>query len=149
LKTPGGASRSDARGRDFGRGKEIQIQIRPGGISRQGGCGVTISEYEKGQVVFAQGDPADSVFYIREGRVKIAVISEQGKEAIVAFLKAGDFIGEGCLTGRPRRVSTAMALQDSVITRVDKVTMVRMLPDADATNFVRSTQAHSGLWCRN
>jgi hypothetical protein len=66
LKTPGGASRSDARARDFGRGKEIQIQIRPGGISRQGGCGVTISEYEKGQVVFAQGDPADSVFYIRE-----------------------------------------------------------------------------------
>ena len=78
--------------------------------------GVTISKYRKGQVVFAQGDPADSVLYIREGRVKIAVVSDQGKEAVVAFLKAGDFIGEGCLTGRPRRVSTARAVGDSVIT---------------------------------
>jgi CRP/FNR family transcriptional regulator, cyclic AMP receptor protein len=91
--------------------------------------GVTISRYGKGQVVFSQGDPADSVFYIREGRIKIAVVSAQGKEAVVAFLKAGDFIGEGCLTGRPRRVSTARAVQDSVITRLDKATMVRMLRD--------------------
>ena len=91
--------------------------------------GVTSSKYGKGQVVFAQGDPADSVFYIREGRVKIAVVSAQGKEAVVAFLKARDFIGEGCLTGRPRRISTARALEDSVIARVDKSTMVRMLRD--------------------
>jgi CRP/FNR family transcriptional regulator, cyclic AMP receptor protein len=91
--------------------------------------GVTISKYGKGQVVFSQGDPADCVFYIREGRVKIAVVSAQGKEAVVAFLKAGDFIGEGCLTGRPRRVSTARAMEDSVIARLDKGTMVRMLRD--------------------
>jgi len=91
--------------------------------------GVTIAKYRKGQAVFTQGEPADSIFYIREGRVKIAVISDQGKEAIVAFLRAGDFIGEGCLTGRPRRVSTARAVEDSVVTRVDKATMVRMLRD--------------------
>ncbi len=91
--------------------------------------GVTVSKYGKGQVIFSQGDPADCVFYIREGRVKIAVVSAQGKEAVVAFLKAGDFIGEGCLTGRPRRVSTARALEDSIITRLDKSTMVRMLRD--------------------
>ena len=91
--------------------------------------GVTVSKYRKGQVVFTQGEPADSVFYIREGQIKIAVVSAQGKEAIVAFLKAGDFIGEGCLTGRPRRVSTARAVEDSVITRLDKATMVRMLGD--------------------
>ena len=91
--------------------------------------GVTIAKYRKGQAVFTQGEPADSIFYIREGRVKIAVISDQGKEAIVAFLRAGDFIGEGCLTGRPRRVSTARAVEDSVVTRVDKVTMARMLRD--------------------
>jgi CRP/FNR family transcriptional regulator, cyclic AMP receptor protein len=78
---------------------------------------------------FAQGDPADAVFYIREGRIKISVVSGQGKEAVVAFLKAGDFIGEGCLTGRPRRISTGTALEDSVITRVDKAAMVRMLRD--------------------
>jgi CRP-like cAMP-binding protein len=91
--------------------------------------GVTISKYNKGQVIFSQGDSADCVLYIREGRVKIAVVSAQGKEAVVAFLKAGDFIGEGCLTGRPRRVSTARAMEDSVITRLDKSTMVRMLRD--------------------
>ena len=89
--------------------------------------GVTIAKYRKGQIVFRQGDPADSVFYIRKGGVKIEVVSAQGKEAVVAFLKARDFIGEGCLTGRPRRVSTARAMEDSVITRVDKATMVRML----------------------
>jgi CRP/FNR family transcriptional regulator, cyclic AMP receptor protein len=66
--------------------------------------GLTVSSYRKGQVVFTQGDPADSVFYIREGRIKISVVSDQRKEAVVAFLKARDFIGEGCLTGRPRRV---------------------------------------------
>jgi len=102
--------------------------------------GVTISKYRKGQVVFAQGDPADSVFYIREGRIKIAVVSDQGKEAVVAFLKAGDFIGEGCLTGRPRRISTARALQDSVITRVDKATMARIL--REQPNFSERFTAH-------
>jgi CRP-like cAMP-binding protein len=97
-------------------------------LAKAGG-GRTISKYAKGQVIFAQGDPADSVFYILGGRIKIAVISAQGKEAVVAFLKAGDFIGEGCLTGRARRISTARALEASVITRVDKATMVRMLRD--------------------
>jgi CRP/FNR family cyclic AMP-dependent transcriptional regulator len=102
--------------------------------------GLTITKYAKGQAVFAQGDPADTVFYIREGRVKISVISAQGKEAVVAFLKAGDFIGEGCLTGRSRRVSTARVLEDSVITRVDKATMVRVL--LDEPNFSEKFTAH-------
>jgi CRP/FNR family transcriptional regulator, cyclic AMP receptor protein len=91
--------------------------------------GLSISKYAKGQVVFAQGDPADAVFYVRQGRIKISVVSSQGKEAVVAFLKAGDFIGEGCLTGRPRRISTASAVADSVVTRLDKATMVRVLRD--------------------
>jgi CRP/FNR family cyclic AMP-dependent transcriptional regulator len=102
--------------------------------------GRSISKYGKGQVVFAQGDPADAVFYIREGRVKISVVSPQGKEAVVAFLKAGDFVGEGCLTGRPRRISTARALEDSVITRVNKTTMVRLL--RDEPNFTERFMAH-------
>ena len=84
--------------------------------------------------------PRNSVFYIREGRVKIAVVSEQGKEAVVAFLKAGDFIGEGCLTGRPRRISTARALEDAVITRMDKTTMVRVL--REEPNFSELFTAH-------
>jgi CRP-like cAMP-binding protein len=91
--------------------------------------GVTVSNYRRGQVVFTQGDPADSIFFIQEGKVKITVVSHQGKEAVIAFLEAGDFIGEGCLTGRPRRISTARTLLDSVITRMDRPTMVRMLRD--------------------
>jgi CRP/FNR family cyclic AMP-dependent transcriptional regulator len=102
--------------------------------------GRTISKYGKGQVVFAQGDPADAVFYIREGRVKISVVSPQGKEAVVAIHKAGDFIGEGSLTGRTRRISTARALEDSVITRVDKTTMVRVL--RTEPNFSELFMAH-------
>ena len=57
--------------------------------------GVTVANYRKGQVVFTQGDPADSIFFIQEGKVKVAVVSQQGKEAVIAFLEAGDFIGEG------------------------------------------------------
>ena len=77
--------------------------------------GVTVSTYSKGQVVFTQGEPADSVFYIQEGKIKISVVSAQGKEAVIAFLEAGDFIGEGCLTGRPRRISAARALTDCIL----------------------------------
>jgi CRP/FNR family transcriptional regulator, cyclic AMP receptor protein len=109
--------------------KTSKFKFDPEAFLAKADGGVTVSKHGKGQVIFSQGDPADCVFYIREGRVKIAVVSAQGKEAVVAFLKAGDFIGEGCLTGRPRRVSTARAMEDSVITRLDKSTMVRLLRD--------------------
>src|SRR5260370_33683972 len=85
--------------------------------------------YRRGEVVFTQGYPADSILFIQWGKVKVTVVSHQGKEAVIAFLEAGDFIGEGCLTGRPRRISTARALLDSVITRMERPTMVRMLHD--------------------
>jgi CRP/FNR family transcriptional regulator, cyclic AMP receptor protein len=120
--------------------KKSKPKFDPEAFLAKADGGVTISKYRKGQVVFAQGDPADSVFYIREGRIKIAVVSDQGKEAVVAFLKAGDFIGEGCLTGRPRRISTARALQDSVISRVDKATMARIL--REQPNFSDRFTAH-------
>ena len=120
--------------------KKSKAKFDPEAFLAKADGGVTISNYRKGQVVFAQGDPADSVLYIREGRVKIAVVSDQGKEAVVAFLKAGDFIGEGCLTGRPRRVSTARALEDSVISRVDKATMARIL--REQPNFSERFTAH-------
>jgi CRP/FNR family cyclic AMP-dependent transcriptional regulator len=120
--------------------KKSRAKFDPEAFLAKADGGVTISKYRKGQAVFAQGDPADSVLYIREGRVKIAVVSDQGKEAVVAFLKAGDFIGEGCLTGRPRRVSTARAMEDSVISRVDKATMARML--RDQPNFSERFTAH-------
>ena len=120
--------------------KKSKSEFDPRAFLAKADGGVTISTYSKGQVVFTQGELADSVFYIQEGRVKIAVVSAQGKEAVVAFLKAGDFIGEGCLNGRLRRVSTARALTESMLTRVDKSTMVRML--RDEPNFSELFTAH-------
>jgi CRP-like cAMP-binding protein len=93
------------------------------------GVGKTISKYRKGQIVFAQGDAGDAVFFVEKGRVKVTVLSEQGKEAIIAFLGPGDFIGEGCLGSRARRISTASAMTERVITRVEKSTMVKTLRD--------------------
>src|SRR5471032_1693696 len=79
--------------------------------------GRTISEYRSNQVVYQQGDVADSVFYIQKGKAKVTVTSEQGKEAIVAVVGTGDFLGEGCLGAEPRRMATVTALTECVIVR--------------------------------
>jgi CRP/FNR family cyclic AMP-dependent transcriptional regulator len=94
--------------------------------------GRTISKYQKSQTVFAQGDLADSVFYIQDGKVKITVISEQGKEAVVAILGPDEFCGEGCLTGQPLRVATAIAMTECGIMRLEKEAMIRVLRDEPA-----------------
>jgi CRP/FNR family transcriptional regulator, cyclic AMP receptor protein len=94
--------------------------------------GRTISRYRKNQSVFSQGDPADSVFYIRDGKVKVTVISEQGKEAVVAVLGSDEFCGEGCLTGQLRRVATAAAMTECDIMRLEKETIVRVLHEEPA-----------------
>ena len=91
--------------------------------------GRTISTYRKNQKVFSQGDAADSVFYIQKGKVKVTVVSEQGKEAVVAILGKDEFCGEGCLTGQPRRIATAAALTECEIMRLDKDAMIRVLHD--------------------
>ena len=83
----------------------------------------------KDQVLFAQGDPADSVFYIQEGQIKVTVLSEQGKEAVVAILTAGDFCGEGCLARQAVRMASVVAMTDGAATRIGKSTVVRMLHD--------------------
>ena len=93
------------------------------------GAGRTISDYRKGEVVFRQGDGADSTFYIEEGKVKISVISDQGKEAIVAVLGKADFFGEGCLTGQHKRMATVTAMESSTIMRIQKATIVKALRD--------------------
>jgi CRP/FNR family cyclic AMP-dependent transcriptional regulator len=91
--------------------------------------GRTVSAYRKNRKVFSKGDAADSVFYIQEGQVKLYVVSELGKEAVVALHGKGDFFGEGCLTGQPLRLATAAAMTGCVILRVDKPTIVRVLHD--------------------
>lgn len=89
--------------------------------------GRTISKYRKDQTVFSQGSPADAVFYIQKGKVKITVVSEQGKEAVVAILGPDEFCGEGCLTGQPRRMATAVAMTECEIMRLEKAAMIRVL----------------------
>ena len=91
--------------------------------------GTSVSNYRKNRKIFAQGDVADSVLYVQEGQVKLSIISERGKEAVVALHNKGDFFGEGCLSGQPLRLATATATTDCVITRLDKATVVRVLHD--------------------
>jgi CRP-like cAMP-binding protein len=93
------------------------------GISR----GKTILEYSEGRTIFVQGDVADAVWYLQKGKVKHAVTSQQGKEAIVAVVGSGEFFGEGCLTGRPLRMATATTLTDCTLYRIEKSLMMRLL----------------------
>jgi CRP/FNR family cyclic AMP-dependent transcriptional regulator len=94
--------------------------------------GRTISKYQKDQTVFSQGSPADAVFYIQRGKVKITVVSEQGKEAVVAILGPAEFCGEGCLTGQPRRMATAVAMTECEIMRLEKAAMIRVIHEEPA-----------------
>jgi CRP/FNR family transcriptional regulator, cyclic AMP receptor protein len=91
--------------------------------------GRTIAEYARNKTVYTQGDVADSVFYIQSGKVKISVVSEHGKEAVVALLGAGVFFGEGCVAGQKLRLATATALEKSVIVRIAKSEIIRVIHD--------------------
>jgi CRP/FNR family transcriptional regulator, cyclic AMP receptor protein len=82
---------------------------------------------ERGDKIFSQGDPADSIFFIQTGKVKITVVSAAGKEAVIAMLGAHSFLGEGALVGQPLRISTATALASSTVFRIDKLSMLRAL----------------------
>ena len=82
--------------------------------------------------MYRQGDPADSVFYIQSGKVKKTVVSEQGKEAVVAILGTGDFVGEGCLTGQPLRLATVSAMTECVIVQIAKADITRVIHEEPA-----------------
>lgn len=86
-------------------------------------------KFRRDKLIFAQGEPAEGVFYIQEGRVKVTVVSEQGKTAVVAILDAGKFCGEGCLTGQPSRLTSAVAMTDCVVSRLETSAMRRLLRD--------------------
>ncbi len=91
-----------------------------------------ICDYRKDQIVYRQGDPADAVFYIESGKVKKTVVSEQGKEAVIALLEAGDFFGEGCLIGEPLRLATVTTLTNCVIARISKADITRVIHEQPA-----------------
>jgi CRP/FNR family transcriptional regulator, cyclic AMP receptor protein len=93
------------------------------------GAGRHIAAHSKKEVIFAQGEDADAVFYIRKGKVKVAVLSKEGKEAIVALLGPDEFVGEGCLVGQPKRLATASALTQCETMRVEKKEIQRLLHD--------------------
>ena len=96
------------------------------------GEGRSIGKYRKDQIVFSQGDPADAVFYIQKGKTKVTVVSKQGKEAVVAVLGADEFFGEGCLAGQPQRIANVATMADSVIMRLEKAAVVRVIHEEPA-----------------
>ena len=109
------------------------------------GTGRSVSAYRKKHVIFAQGDPADAVFYLERGQVKLTVLSKGGKAAVVAMLGPGDFFGEGCLAGQPVRMASASAMTDVSLVRIARQAMIRLLHERSP--FTERFMAH--LLARN
>ncbi len=108
-------------------GKPSKNVLDPAVFLSKMGKGKTILEIRKNQTVFAQGDVADRVFYIQKGKVKLSILSEEGKEAVIAILTSGQFLGEGCLNGHRVYVATTTALEDCLITSIAKPEMLRFI----------------------
>jgi CRP/FNR family transcriptional regulator, cyclic AMP receptor protein len=96
------------------------------------GEGRRIARYRKNQIIYSQGERADAVFYIQEGKVKVTVASEQGKEAVVAVLEAEEFFGEGCLAGQAQRIATVVTMTESIIMRLERAALVRVIQQESA-----------------
>jgi CRP/FNR family transcriptional regulator, cyclic AMP receptor protein len=109
-----------------------RTQFDPAAFLETAAQGRVISSHSKKQVIFTQGDAADAVIYIKKGKVKVTVLSTQGKEAVVAILGTDEFLGEGCLIGQPKRLATATAMTDCVTMRVEKTEILRVLQDEPA-----------------
>jgi CRP/FNR family transcriptional regulator, cyclic AMP receptor protein len=109
--------------------KKSNKPFDPGVFLRTDAKGRTILPFDKDHIIFRQGDHADSVLYIQTGKVKVTVVSQEGKEAIVAILGANQFLGEGCLIGQPKRLATAAAMTDCSIMKVEKAEIQRVLND--------------------
>jgi CRP/FNR family transcriptional regulator, cyclic AMP receptor protein len=111
------------------RRKRVAIPFDPKAFLAKVGEGKAISNYKKDQIVFSQGEIGDAVFYIQKGKIKLTVVSERGKEAVVGLLGSGHFFGEGCLNGHPLRVTTAAAIGECLITRIAKDAMIATMHD--------------------
>jgi CRP/FNR family cyclic AMP-dependent transcriptional regulator len=112
--------------------RKVKLPFDPKEFLSKVNGGRRIRDYQKDQIVFSQGDPSDSVFFIQSGKVKKTVVSEQGKEAVVALLEGGDFFGEGCLAGEALRLSTVAALTKCVIARISKEDITRVIHEEPA-----------------
>src|SRR2546423_15457804 len=91
------------------------------------GTGKTVSKYRKGEVIFAQGEVADSIYYLQTGRVKVVVLSEQGKEAVVGLIEPGQFFGEDCMNGHRFRIATTTTMESCLITAIQKSAMLAVI----------------------
>ena len=100
---------------------EAERYLNTAGIAKK------LVNYRKGQTIFSQGDPSDSVLYLQRGSVKLTITSSSGKEAVIALLYAGDFFGEGCIAGQPLRVATAVSLEPTTALMIRKKEMIRVL----------------------
>ncbi len=114
--------------------------------------GGTSREYRKKQIIFAQGAPANEMFYIQKGRIKLCVVSEQGKEAVIAILGEGEFFGEGCLAGQPLRIATASAVTDCSLVRLRKAPRsahsitIRVFPSCSSRTCFRAISGSRKTW---
>jgi CRP-like cAMP-binding protein len=102
---------------------EVVKYLESAGVSRK------VVRYRKGQRIFSQGDPCDTVMYLQAGVVKIGVTSSAGKEAVIALLQTGEFFGEGCIAGQPLRVAAAIAMEPTSVLEIDKLEMIRVVHD--------------------
>ena len=109
--------------------EKAQLPFDPTIFLSKVGRGRTIKSYRNGQLVFSQGDAADAIFYIQKGKVKLSVVSNQGKAAVIAILTAENFFGEGCLAGQIKRMSTATAITECAIARLNKSATLKVLRD--------------------
>jgi CRP-like cAMP-binding protein len=107
--------------------KSAKRQFDPQAFLAKVGTGKAILKYRRGRIIFAQGEEADKIFYIQSGKVKVTVVSEQGKEAVVGMLETAQFFGEGCLNGQAIRVGTARAMEECVITSITRKAMLAAL----------------------
>jgi CRP/FNR family cyclic AMP-dependent transcriptional regulator len=104
----------------------VQVFLDTAGVARK------VIEFKKAEVVYSQGDAARSIMYLQSGRIKLSVVNEVGKEAVVAILEPGDFFGEGCLAGQPVRMGTATAITPSAVLDIEKSEMFKVLHEQHA-----------------
>lgn len=128
------------RARDPSKPTDGAEPFDPASFLETAAKGRVIADTRKNEVLYAQGDKADSVYYIKKGKVKITVVSTQGKEAVVGILDVDEFFGEGCLIGQPKRLATATAFTDCTTMRVDKIEINRVLQDEQ--NFSKMFVTH-------
>jgi CRP-like cAMP-binding protein len=103
------------------------LSIDSASLLSQTGAGRRITKYRKNQVVYSQGDPADAIFYVQKGKLKVTVVSDRGKEAVAAILGQDEFFGEACMAGQVLRLATVSAMTDAVVTRIEKAEMGRLV----------------------